>query len=65
MQAEQFSQKLREANLNQSTWSGVCTRIAELNQPARVQKKLERVTLFSSKSQRLKHLRTRLTEIGR
>lgn len=50
------SQKLREARLNQSAWRGVWTRTAELNQPTRVQKELERVSLFSIKSRRLKTL---------
>ena len=40
--------------MNQSVWRGVGARTAELNQPARVQKELERVSLFSSKSQKLK-----------
>ena len=31
-QAEQFSEKLREARLNQSAWRGVWARTAELNQ---------------------------------
>ena len=51
-QAEQFSEKPREARLNQSAWRVVWARTAELNQPARVQKDLERVSLFSSKSLR-------------
>lgn len=36
--AEQFSLKTREANFNQSAWSGVWVRTAELKQPARAQK---------------------------
>lgn len=48
-QAEQLHEKLREANLIQSTWRGVCTRTDELNQPARIQKEQEKVSLFSSK----------------
>lgn len=55
---------MREANVNQSAWRGVCTRIAELNQPVRVQKELEKVTFFGSKFQTLKHLRTRITDRG-
>ena len=42
-----FSQKQREANLNESAWRGVWDRTVELNQPARVQKELERMSLFS------------------
>lgn len=56
-QAEWFSQKLREANLSQSAWGGVWPRTAELNQPARVQKERERMSLFHSKFQRLKRSR--------
>jgi hypothetical protein len=43
-----------EASLSQSAGRSVSVRAAELNQPARVQKELERLSLFSSKSQRLK-----------
>jgi len=32
-----------------SAWRGVWARIAELNQPARVQKELERLSFFNSK----------------
>jgi hypothetical protein len=46
---EQFSQKQREGNFNQSAWRGVWARTSELNQPTRVQKEVERVSLFSSK----------------
>ena len=53
---EQFSQKPREARLNQSAWRGVGASTAELNEPARVQKELGRVSLFNSKSQRQKTL---------
>jgi hypothetical protein len=48
-QAEKFSEKLREVRLNLSAWRVVWARTAELNQPARVQKELERTSLFSSK----------------
>ena len=46
-------EKLKESSLNQSVWREVKARIAGLNQPDRDQKELERVSLFSSKSQRL------------
>jgi hypothetical protein len=36
----------RKIGLNQSAWRGVWARIDELNQPARVQKELEQVSLF-------------------
>jgi hypothetical protein len=49
IQAEQFSEKLREASLNQSAWRGVWDRVSELTQPAWVQKELGRVSLLSSK----------------
>ena len=48
-QAKQFSEKLREARLNQSAWVGVGARTAELSQQARVQKELEGVSLFCGK----------------
>jgi hypothetical protein len=59
-EAEQSSQKSREANLNQSGWRRVWARTAELNQPGRVHKEIKRKSLFSSKSLRLKHSRPRL-----
>jgi hypothetical protein len=37
-QAESFSQKQKEANLNQSVEKWVSSQKAELNQPARIQK---------------------------
>jgi hypothetical protein len=55
-----FQEKLAETKLNQSAGRGVCARIAELNLPARIRKELERVSLFSGKSPRLKHSRPRL-----
>ena len=62
LQREQFIQKLREADLNQSAWRGVWARTAKLNHSARVQRKLERGSLFSHKSQRLRHFRPTLAE---
>jgi hypothetical protein len=47
-------QKLRKVSLNQLAWRGVWARTVELNHSARIQKELERVSLFRSKSQRLK-----------
>lgn len=56
-QEEQFrGGRERKARLDQSVWRGVRARAAELNQPARIQKELEDVSLFSRKSQRLKTL---------
>ena len=63
-QLEQFSWNPREASVNQSAWRGVWRKTTELNHPVRVQKELERVNLFSSKSQRLKHSRPRLADRG-
>lgn len=40
-----------------SVWSGVWARRAVLNQPSKVQQELERISLFSSDSWRLKHSR--------
>jgi hypothetical protein len=54
-QADQSSDKLREARLNQSAWRRIWGRTAELNQPAKAQKKLARVSLFSSKPLRQLH----------
>jgi hypothetical protein len=51
-QSDQFSEKPREARLNQPAWRGVWTRTAEVNQMARVQKELDRVSLFRSKPPR-------------
>lgn len=63
-QAEQFRQKPREVSLNQSSWRGYWVRKAELKQQASVQKELQRLNLFSSKSQRLKYSRPRLIDSG-
>ena len=40
--------------MNKSVGRRVLVRTAELNQPARVQKDLEMLSLFNSKSQKLK-----------
>jgi hypothetical protein len=42
----------KRSQFESSAWRGIWARMAELNQPARVQKELERVGLFSSKSPR-------------
>lgn len=47
-QAEQFSEKLREARLSQLAWRGVWAGKVKLDQQGRVQKEIERVSLFSS-----------------
>jgi hypothetical protein len=50
-----------ETKLNQSAWRGVWARIVELNQPASIQKELERVSIYSVVSLRgWKHSRPRL-----
>lgn len=49
-----IQKKPRTARLNHSAWRGVSARAAQLNLPARDQKELESVSIFSSKSQRLK-----------
>jgi hypothetical protein len=51
-QAEQLREKkkMRETRLNPSAWRGVLSQ----NWPARVQKKLKRMSLSSSKFHRLK-----------
>ena len=59
--SKQFSQKLKEANLNQSAWRGVRAKAAELDQ---TQEELEGMSLFSSKSQGLKHSRPKLADGG-
>jgi hypothetical protein len=59
---EQFSWKPREDILNQTAWRRVWARTVELNQPARVQKETERLSLH--KSQRLKNSRPRLINRG-
>jgi hypothetical protein len=62
-QIEQFSQKPKEAILNQSLEMSL-SQTYELSQPSRAQKELERLSLFSSKSQRLKHIKPRLADRG-
>lgn len=42
----------KRSQTEESSWQGIWTRISELNQPAKVQKELERVILFKSKSLR-------------
>ena len=45
--------QVKEASLTQSAWKGVWAWTADLNQPARVQKELERESVLSNKFQRL------------
>lgn len=63
-QLENFSQKLREVNLNYLAWRGVRAREPKLNQLATADNDLERVSLLSSKSQRLKRSRPGLADGG-
>ena len=62
VQLIEFIQKLRETNLSQSSQREVLAKTVKLYQPARVQKELKHVILFSSKSQKQKHYRPRITD---
>ena len=45
-----LSEAKREASLDESSRKAVCSRAAELNQPVRAQKELERMSLCTGKS---------------
>jgi hypothetical protein len=48
-QSKVTQSETKNASLNQLTWREVYNRTAELNQPPRVQKELENMSLFSTK----------------